>query len=155
MLGNWGKVFIWGLLVLSFMESSILIFKWFFIWSVNCSSHFLSHFLSLISCISWVFDFRDVQKLKHKFIFEIFYYCYLWKFQFASFLPIQTFFWSVNCVSLVFKLCLISDHLRLWAVLILEFFSSDILRRVSLILSFFSCFFLIFKLYKSGLYIMA
>ena len=45
-LRNWGKVYIWRLLVLSFMRSSIPIFQLaLFIWSVNCSSHFLSHFL--------------------------------------------------------------------------------------------------------------
>ena len=28
-------------------------------------------------CMSWIFDFRYVQKLKHWFIFGTFYYCYL------------------------------------------------------------------------------
>ena len=44
----------------------------FFIWSVSFPSHFLSQFLMLINCMSRVFDFRDVQKLEHKFTLETF-----------------------------------------------------------------------------------
>ena len=67
----------------------------------------------------------------------------------------RLFFWSVNWVNLVCKLCLLFQTiLDLWAVLILEFFCSVILKRVSSVLSFFSYFILIFRLYKSGLYIM-
>ena len=48
-LRNWGKVYVWGILVLLFMESSIPmfqnLFKLSFIRSVNCSSHFFSPFL--------------------------------------------------------------------------------------------------------------
>ena len=54
---NWGKVYIWWILVLSFMESSIPTFQYFFqlffIWSVNCSSHFLVPFCWSVNCI-WV-----------------------------------------------------------------------------------------------------
>ena len=51
MLRNWGQVYIWGLLLLSFMESSIPTFQYFFqlffICSVNCCSHIFSHFMSV------------------------------------------------------------------------------------------------------------
>ena len=46
--------------------------------------------------------------------------------------PIQTFFWSVSCTILVCKLCLLFQTiLNLWAVLMLEIVSDEILRRVS------------------------
>ena len=47
-------------------------FYLFFIRSVNCSSHFLVTFCWSVSYMSWTLDFRDVQKLKHWFIFETF-----------------------------------------------------------------------------------
>ena len=80
-------------------------FSFFFIWSVNCSSHFLVPFCWSVNFMSWDFDFRDVQKLKHDFIFESFQYCYLSKVNFVLFVPIQTFLWSGNCTILVCKLC--------------------------------------------------
>ena len=59
-------------------------------------------------------------------------------------MPIQTFFWSVNCIILVSKLCLI-----------FQISSSGDIRKgqFQLLVSFFSCFFLVSKLYKSGVYI--
>ena len=63
------------------------------------------------------------------------------------------FFWSVTCIVLVCKLCLLFQTiLDLWPVLILDVFSSEILSRVSFNSQlFFQLFF--FKLYKLGLYI--
>ena len=63
-------------------------------------------------------------------------------------MPFQIFFWSANCTILASKLCLLFQTiLGLWPVLILEIFSSwDISY-------YFSCFFLVCKLCKSGLYI--
>ena len=115
-----------------------------FIWSVNCSSHFFGLFCR-------VFDFRVVQKLQHQFILETFQYCYLQKVIFVLFVPIQTFFWSVNFLSLIYKLYLLFYIyiLYLWAVLILDVFSSEILRIVTfnsqLLLNWF---FLVYRLYK-------
>ena len=86
---------------------------------------FLVPFCWLVNCMSWTFDFRDVQKLKHESIFASFWYCYLSKVRFVLFVPIQTFSWSANCTFLVCKLCLLFQAiLDLWPVLILESFSS-------------------------------
>ena len=83
---------------------------------------FLVIFCGSVNCMSWVFDFQDVQKLKHQIIFETFWYCYLWKVRFVLFVPIQTFFWSVNYTVLVYKLCFFFQTiLELWALLIWEF----------------------------------
>ena len=70
-------------------------------------------------------------------------------------MPIPTFFWSANCTILVCKLCfLFQAILDLWPVLVLEIFSCwDIKKGQFQFLVNFSCFFLVCKLYKSGLYI--
>ena len=96
-------------------------FQLFFIWSVNCSSHFFSPFL----LVSKLYELNlRFQKFKHEFIFERFQYCYLSKVRFVLFVPIQTFFWSANCTILVCKLCLLFQTiLDLWPVLMLEIFS--------------------------------
>ena len=69
----------------------------------------------------------------------------MWKLQFILFLSIiQTFFWCVNCTSLLSKLYLLFQTiLDLLVVLRMEIFISEILRRVSfnpylLLLMFFS-----------------
>ena len=71
------------------------------------------------------------------------------------FVAIQTFFWSVNCTVLVCKLCLLFQAiLDLWPVLILEVYSSGILRKINLnSYLLFQLFFPVCKLYKLGLYI--
>ena len=53
------------------------------------------------------------------------------------------------------ELCLLFQTvLDLWPVLVLQVFSNEILRKASFNLSYyFSCFYLVCKLYKSGLYI--
>ena len=82
--------------------------------------------------------------------------CYLSKVQFVLFMSIQTFFWSGNCTILVCKLCfLLQVILDLWPVLILEILSSWAIKKgqFQFLVTFFSCFFLTCKLYKSGLYI--
>ena len=105
--------------------------------------------------MSWAYDFRHVQKLKNECIFESFKYCYFSKIWCVLILLIQTFFWSVNFKILVCKLCLLSETiLDFWPVLILEMFSSwDIKKGQFQFLVTFSCFFLVCKLHKSGLYI--
>ena len=69
MVRKWDKVYIWGRLVLSLMESSIPTFlyflKVFFIWSFNCSSHIFSHILSVSKLCELSINFRDVQNFKH------------------------------------------------------------------------------------------
>ena len=82
-------------------------------------------------------------------------YCYSWKVRFVLFVPIQIFFWCVNYTVLVCRLCLLFQIiLDLWPVLILKAHSSEISRRVSFnCYLLFSCFVLVCKLYKLGLYI--
>ena len=126
-----------------FIRSSIPNFQYFFsvfhLVSKLLKSLF-SHFLLLSNCMSWVFDFRDVQKLEHQLIFETFYYCYIWKVWFFLIVPLQTFFWSVNCTILVCKLCLLFHTvLDLWPVLILEVFSSE--WSVQFLVTFLAVFF--------------
>ena len=100
----------------------VLTYKARFISTVCC---FFSNICWSVNCMSWTFDFRDVQKLKHEFIFESFYYCYLSKVQFVLFVPIQTFFWSANCTILLCKLCILFQAiLDLWPVLILDILGS-------------------------------
>ena len=71
-------------------------------------------------------------------------------------MPFQIFFWSENCTILVCKLCLLFQTvLDLWSVLILEIFSCwDIKKgQFQFLVTFLVVFFLVCKLYKSGLYI--
>ena len=77
LLWNRGKIYIWGLEVLSFMESSVLTFQYFctfFTWSENCSRDLFSHFvgqqIEWVESFNYVTCFRDIQKLKHYFVFE-------------------------------------------------------------------------------------
>ena len=115
MLRDWGKVYIWAILVLSFMESSIptfqYLFKLFFIWSVNWSSHFFSPFLlvsKLYELSLWVIELISemssnvsVNLYSRPFsiaIYGKFYLCFLYY---------SDFFWSVNCTNLVWKLYII------------------------------------------------
>ena len=112
MLRDWGKVYIWVILVLSFMESSIptlqYLFKLFFIWSVNCSSHFFSPFLlvsKLYELSLWVIELisemsSNVSINLYSRPFSIAIYG---KFC-LCFLYYSDFFWSVNCTNLVCKL---------------------------------------------------
>ena len=104
--------------------------------------------------MGWAFDFIDVQKLNHEFIFEGFSIAIYQKFD-LHYLRLFRIFWSANCTILVCKLFLLFQTiLDLWPVLILEIFSSlDLKNRQFQFLVTFSCFFLVYKLYKSGLYI--
>ena len=106
------KVYILGLLVWSFMESSIstfqYIFSFFFIWSFNCSGHLFSLFLlasKLYELSLWIIEHilevsRNVSINLYLRPFSIaihgkFYLCFLYYFR---------LFWSVNCTNLVCKL---------------------------------------------------
>ena len=129
---------IWGLLVLSFIESSIPMFQHFNIpvcWSVNC--------------MSWVFNSRYVQKLKIDLYLRPFTNAIYGKFDLYC-----LYLFNCTCTILVCKLCfLFQTILDLWPVLILEVFSIEMSQRVKFLVTFLTVFFLVFKLYKSGLYI--
>ena len=104
----------------------------------------------------WPSDLRDVQKLKHEFVFVSFYYCYLSKVWFVLFVSVQTFFWSPDCTILLRKLFfLFQTILDLWPVLILEMFSSWDPKKgqFQFLVTFLVVFSLVCKLYKSGLHI--
>ena len=77
----------------------------FFIWSINSQVTFLVTFCWSVNSMSWVFGFRGVQKLKH-YIWEILVLLFM-EVWFVLFVPIQTLFRSVNCTSLICKLCLL------------------------------------------------
>ena len=65
---NTGKSCISELLVFSFMGSSIPTFQYFFsFFHVVCKllKSFLVTFCRPVNCMCWLFDFRDIQKLKH------------------------------------------------------------------------------------------
>ena len=86
--------------MLSFMESSFLTLRYFFNFSHQVSNLFKEIFQTLcqsVNCMSWVLNISEMSRL------ETLYYCYLWKVLFVLF---QTFFWSVNCGNLVYKLCI-------------------------------------------------
>ena len=85
----------------------------------------------------------------------MFQYCYLQKDRYVLFVPIQTFFWSVICMILVSKLCLIFQTLQFMSSVDIGDFQllgySE--GSVSILSYFFSCFFPVSKLYNFGLQI--
>ena len=87
---NWGKIYVWGLLVLSFMESPISTnwyFLAFFVWSVNYSR---------LTCKLWIlfWTFRDMWTLlKYYRIFGTVLY------RKTGSHCLATFCWSINCIT--------------------------------------------------------
>ena len=111
MLRNWGQVFIWGILVLSCMESSILMFQHFFslFFYLVCKlfkSLFKSHFVGqkivwVEPLISEMFRSLNMNLYLRAFsiaIYQKFDLYYLCLFRLFSGLQIVQF-WSVNYAS--------------------------------------------------------
>ena len=104
-----------------FSKSSIPNFSIFFNFVLICSANCASHIFSLFLLVSKLYEL-SLRIREH--ILQIFQYCYLQQDQIVLFVPIQTFFWSVNCTILACKLCFIFNViLNLWSVLILEIFN--------------------------------
>ena len=109
--------------ILSFMETSNRTFSFFHVVCKLLKS-ILNHFLLVRILYELTLWFqRCPEALALIYIWDLLD-CHLWKNWFVCtysvwflFVPIQTFFWSVNCTSLVCKLCMLFQTiLDLWAV---------------------------------------
>ena len=137
MLGNWGKVYIWELLVLSFTQSSIPTFQYFFsFFYLVCKlfSSLFSHFSSVSKlCELNLWIMSHIPEMSRSLNWKFYWNLLVLLFMQNLILTFSHFFWSVNWTSLVHKLYLLfTVMLDLRVVLNLEVFSNCmILWRVS------------------------